>query len=96
MTGAEIWRIVSGHRTISCAHATKELKRVHSADAAITQRLARWSTRSVAAQKSTAKKAKSMATQTGKKVKYFQNLEKKGTSLSKRIEAQCGAKTSTN
>jgi hypothetical protein len=96
MTGAEIWRIVSSHHTISCAHATKELKRVRSADAAVTQRLGRWSTRSVAAQKSTTKNAKSMAAQTGKKVKYFRDLEKHGTSLVKRIEAKCGAKTATS
>jgi hypothetical protein len=96
MTGAEIWRIVSGHRTISCSHATKELKRVRSADAAVSQRLARWSTRSGTAEKSTAKNAKAMASQTGKKVKFFRKLEKKGTGLIKRIEAQCGAKSTTN
>jgi hypothetical protein len=96
LTGAEIWMIVSGHHTISCSHATKELKRVRGADAAISQRLGRWSTRSSVAQKSTATKAKAMASTTGKKVKFFRKLEKKGLALIKRIDAQCGAKTSTS
>jgi hypothetical protein len=109
MTGAEIWAIVTGHHSVNCQRAPKELKRVQAAVQAASTRLGRWQKAAARTPKSTAgtattaataakkaKKAKAASHREGKREKYFQNLQKHGAALIKRIDSKCGGKTSTS
>jgi hypothetical protein len=91
LTGGEIWRIVHPAHPISCAHATKELKRVRAADAAAAKRLARFQSKTVAAQARRTATAARHAKHTAAQVRGFQKLESAGQALIKRIETKCPA-----
>jgi hypothetical protein len=93
----QIWRIVNSHHKISCGRATKELKRIDTADQAAGKRVTRWGKMSAeAAKMSAGKKADQLAKHDAGRTRYLQKLQKEGAALIKRIEAKCGVTASTS
>jgi hypothetical protein len=93
----QIWEVVNAHHKISCGRASKELKRIDTADLAAGKRLDRWGRMSAAAAKmSPGKKADQLAKHASGRTRYFQKLQKDGAALTKRIEAKCGVTASTS
>jgi hypothetical protein len=100
LTGGEIWRIVEPHHKIVCANATKQIARIHRADAAAAKRLSHWRTRSTtaAARASTghASKRSKRSKRAAGEVRAFQKLEQNATALIKKIDAKCSTASPTS
>jgi hypothetical protein len=91
----QIWAIVNPHHKIDCGRASKELKRIGTADLATSKRLTRWGKMSAAAAKMSAgTKADRLAKHASNRTRYLQNLQKDGAALIKRIDARCGVTAS--
>ena len=96
LTGGEIWRIVQPHRTIDCAHAAKQLKRLRAADAAAAKRLGHWQTKQATDQKVHGPDAGTADEGVAGRVRGFHKLELDGQALIRRIDAKCECRHSTH
>jgi hypothetical protein len=93
LNASQIWRRVNGDHRINCKNASKELKHIAAADAAITKRTSRWDKVNTAAARSTTKRAARVVKHSAARVKYFQKFQNDGAALIKRIDTQCGVTT---
>lgn len=97
LAGNQIWEIVNPSRKIECGRASKALAGIGRADLAAGKRLTRLEKRSAAVAKMSAgKKADRLARHASNRTRYFQNLQKEGAALIKRIEAKCGVTAATS
>lgn len=93
LNASQIWTVVNRDHRINCKNASRELKHIAAADAAITKRTSRWDKVSTAAAWSTTKRAARLVEHSAARERYFQKFQNDGAALVKRIDTKCGVTT---